>query len=186
MRRFVFSVIAIAVALALLPSDAPIQAQGSDPITWSLDTPRLSKPLQPGGSFEARLTATIQKGWHLYALTQPVGGPMPTRVTLPDGQPFALAGPIKSPPPYTEQDPNFGIETEFFAESVTFTLPIKVAAEAKAGPHVLQVTVRFQACNDRLRLPPAVVKRSAVVTVTAGASKDQKSEGGRSTSGRVD
>lgn len=176
MRRFMLSIIVIAAGLAVRPPGASLQAQEREPIVWFLETPRPTQRLKPGSTFEARLTATIQKGWHLYALSQPVEGPMPTRLTLPDGQPFTLAGAIKSPPSYTHVDPNFGVETAYFEEAATFTLPIQVAAEAKAGTHVLQVMVRFQACNDDVCLPPTVIKRSAAVTVIANSSKDEKTE----------
>ncbi len=139
-------------------------AQGENPIAWSLASPRDLK-VKPGAQFEIVLTATIDEGWHLYSTTQPTGGPTPTRITLPPGQPFTLAAAPAGPEPKREHDPNFGMETEFYESSAVFSLPIQVASTAPAGRQRVEVHVRFQTCNDRLCLPPKTDKLAVEVAV---------------------
>ena len=139
-------------------------AQGENPITWSLAAARDLK-VRPGGQFEVVLTATIDEGWHLYSTSQAPGGPIPTRITVPPGQPFTLAAAPAGPEPKREHDPNFGMETEFYEASAAFSLPIQAASTAPGGRQRVEVHVRFQTCNDRLCLPPRTDKLAVEVMV---------------------
>ena len=91
-----------------------VNAQGG-PVAWSLKGPALTKPVRVGSKFSAQLSADIGGGWHLYSLTQPPGGPNPTRVAVPAGQPFKLAGAIKAPRPTIKFDENFQLDTESYS-----------------------------------------------------------------------
>jgi thiol:disulfide interchange protein DsbD len=122
-----------------------------------------------GQQFELRLAARIEEGWHLYSISQPPGGPIPTRITLPAGQRFSLAGAPVGPQPRQEFDPNFSMETEWYDGSAAFSLPILVAADTPPGAHRLEVHVRYQTCNDRLCLPPKTEKLFIDVSVAGGS-----------------
>ena len=143
-------------SLALLAVFA-VQTE-SLPIAWQLTVKDRAVTVKPGAVFNARLSARIEEGWHLYALDQLEGGPIPTRITGPPEQNFELTGSIESPAPLKTRDENFDLETEYYEQSVTFTLPVRAAAKAPAGRHKLQVQVRFQACSSQLCLPPKTVK----------------------------
>ena len=144
----------------------PSTAQAQNPVTWSL---QINAPgsLKPGDKLTAKVTAQIQGGWHLYSLTQGAGGPVPTRITLPEGQPFKLTGSAQGPRPRVSMDPNFEINTETYESAVTFSVPITVAGDVTAGPQTLNVNVRFQTCNDKNCLPPRTVKLNASLTIVA-------------------
>ncbi len=138
-----------------------------NPIKWSVKAKLPSKPLKAGEQFTVELTAQIEKGWHLYS-TEPVeNGPKPTRITLPTGQAFEQAGEIESPAPLSARDPNFGVEVEFYEESVTFTLPVRILPNAAPGSHKLIVQVRYQTCTKELCLPPKLVKLEAPIEIAA-------------------
>ncbi len=53
----------------------------------------------------------------------------------------------QQPKPHVAFDPNFEMNTETFEGEVTFTVPVKVAADAAPGPHKIVVKVTFQACR---------------------------------------
>ncbi len=147
-----------------------MRAGAQDPIHWRLGV--LSKgPVLAGRTFDAGLTATIDRGWHLYALVEPDSGPIATVITLPVSGTFQAAGDAAAPAGTVALDPNFNVETEFFEDRVTFLLPLKVAALTKPGRYKLEVTASWQTCNDRLCLPPtdAVIALDVDVGVT-GAS----------------
>jgi DsbC/DsbD-like thiol-disulfide interchange protein len=98
------------------------------------------------------LSATIQDGWHVYALSQPPGGPTPLKISVPAGAPFEIGAPIKEVNVTRHDDPNFKMETLYYLNAVTLHVAMKNTGAASAT--TIPVDVRFQACNDRLCLPP--------------------------------
>lgn len=143
------------LCLALLP----LAAQERNPVRWSLKAPASAAP---GKQFTAALSAEIDPGWHLYSLKELDGGPIPTRITLPEGQLFQLAGGIEAPPPARKHDESFDMEVETYSRQVVFTLPLASASDA-AGPRTLTVAVRYQVCDDKICLPPRTVRTEASV-----------------------
>ena len=136
-----------------------------DPISWSLKMDGPSQAIKPGDVFKVQMEAHIEQGWHLYSTEQPAGGPRPTRIILPPHQVFESGGTVESPAPLTAHDANFDIETQFYEDAVTFTMPVRVSPRTPAGSYKLQVEVRFQSCTRELCLPPTTVKLSLSVEV---------------------
>lgn len=126
-----------------------------NPATWSVQPSKLS--LARGERFTAAITARIQSGWHIYSMSQPSGGPVPTSFKLSADEPFSMSGEIKAPQPHSTRDESFGITTETYQNTVRFAIPLETSALASPGQHRVQVTVRFQACNGTLCLPPRTV-----------------------------
>src|SRR5207249_690880 len=130
------------------------------PIHWS--APEIVDAVKPGDIVAIPIVAHIDEGWHLYALEPIEGGPLPTTLSTAPDRLFSLnAKNIDRPEPTRAPDPNFGTETSYYEESATFTLPITVAAGAPSGDRDIQITARFQACNDRICLRP----QTATMTV---------------------
>ena len=145
--------------LALSLAAAPL-----DPVAWKLqDAP--ARPLKPGAKFTVKLVAQIQEGWHLYSMKHMEDGPVATRVWLPDGRHFQLAGSIRSSPSETLQDPGFNMEVELYESEASFVLPLKVAAAASAGLQTLVVNASYQSCNNKICLPPKTVQVELPVTI---------------------
>ena len=151
--------ILLVMALALAGAGAQ-----ENPIHWSFDGAP-AKAVKPGSGFGVRVVARIDEGWHMYSISQPPGGPIPTRISLAAGQRFTLSGPIKAPAPMKTMDKNFDMEVEWYEGSAEFTLPIKLAADAPAGRQKLLVSTYYQVCNDQLCLPPKTVKLELAVDV---------------------
>jgi thiol:disulfide interchange protein DsbD len=121
-----------------------------NPVAWTL---KGSAP-RPGATSTLTLVAKIEPGWHLYGLSQPDEGPRPTRIWLPEEQPYKLAGDIKAPKTRRKFDENFGLEVEYFDGEAAFRIPVRSGPDA-AGR--VRVSVQYQSCNDRLCLPPKTV-----------------------------
>ena len=139
------------------------------PAKWSLSSADTEKTLTQGDKITANLKADIDTGWHLYALEQPEGGPIPTTIKVTDGKPFSLTDKIISPKPIIEPDPNFivddkPLETRYYIDSVTFEVPVK--AESAAAASELSIDVRYQLCNETFCLPPRTTR------VTFSGSED--------------
>jgi len=156
---------AIPLAMAMAGAGAVSAQAPLNPASWTLQVP--AKPVTPGGSLLATLSARIERGWHMYSITQLPGGPITTRVTVPEGQAFTLAGEVKGPKPVKKRDDVFGMDVEYYDDGADFSVPLKAAASASAGRQKLSVQVRYQMCNDKLCLPPRTVKTEAEVEVSA-------------------
>ena len=159
MKRFIGWALMWAALAAISLAAAP-----PNPVEWKLsDGP--AKPVKAGARFTVKLTAGIQKGWHIYSLKPVEDGPLPTRIWLAEGQPFQLAGPIKSDEPQTLQDPTLHMDVELYEGAAEFSLPLKVAHGAATGAQTLVVNAQAQSCNNSICLPPATVKVEIPVTI---------------------
>ncbi|MBO0797785.1 MAG: protein-disulfide reductase DsbD N-terminal domain-containing protein, partial [Blastocatellia bacterium] len=125
----------------------------------------LSARLEPaqikqGQSAKVLITARIDPGWHLYSLTQPPGGPIPTKITIDEGGPLVMDGKPQQPKPKEAVDPNFtppggpDFITQTFEKEVTFTVPVKAAPGVPTGALKATVKIRFQVCDEHQCLPP--------------------------------
>jgi len=138
-----------------------LASQGTlDPVSWSLAAPAAGATTTPGGTINLALTATIDEGWHLYSIKLEPGGPVPTSITIAEGQVFSAAGEIAEPLPASSFDGNFNKVLEYHETKAVFTVPVKAAANAAEGKHTVKISASYQTCNDRLCLPA----RSVVVT----------------------
>ncbi|MBI4877814.1 MAG: thioredoxin family protein [Acidobacteria bacterium] len=150
--------------LALLGAPAPAPAQRLNPAAWSLTLEPQSAA--PGAEVLGRLTAKLEKGWHLYSLTTP-RPPIATTISLAENaavQNFR----VLVPAPLRRFDPNFGVETETYEGDTVFLLRILLKPDAPAGPLEVTAQARYQLCDDRQCLPP--VRRSAAAALTVSAS----------------
>jgi hypothetical protein len=111
------------------------------------------------------VTAAIDEGWHVYGLEQSPGGPTPLRATLDENEVVQAAGAPSGSPPTKQHDSSFNLETETYTRSFVLRLPAQVKPHAAAGKQLAPVSVRFQACNDRICLPPRTVHLSAPVEI---------------------
>lgn len=127
-----------------------------NPVSWSLESAAKGSTLKKDGVFKASLKAAIEENWHLYAVEQPGEGPYPTKITVAENQPFQIDGKITTSEAITKFDPNFNIETRYFAGKAEFNLPLKAIADSKSDD--LAVNVRYQVCDDKVCLPPKTVK----------------------------
>lgn len=153
--------------LAAATMVAAAAAQVPTPIRWSAVDDKVSA--KPGSTITVRVAAQIDDGWHLYALEPIEGGPIPTKLAAAPPKLFTLVEKeIEKPEPKRAQDPNFGIETAYYEDSASFGLPIVVAKDAAAGDRVVEITARFQACNDTICLRPQVATLRVTVKVDPG------------------
>jgi thiol:disulfide interchange protein DsbD len=142
---------------------ATLGAAPPDPVKWTAEAVP-AKPVKPGAKFAVKVVARLQDGWHLYGMRPVADGPIPTRVWLPEGQPFQLAATIQATRPQTMHDQSFNMEVDLYEGQATFTLPVR-AARSAAGSRKLLVHASYQACDNKVCLPPKTVKLEVPVTV---------------------
>ena len=149
----------------------PDPAQNQNPVSLSAKIDQ--SQLKPGQTAKLLITVKLEPGWHLYALTQPPP-PRAAKVTIDESGVFKLAGAVRQPKPKIYKDPNFSepgkpFMSQAFEKEVTFTAPIKVAADAKAGAQKLIAKFSYQVCDDQTCLRPTT-KTFEIETTIAGAS----------------
>jgi len=156
-------------ALMLLWVGFPCMGQSTDEkVQWSV---KLSpETVSAGGASKMAITADIAQGWHMYAIDQKPGGPKATVIRIPDGQAFQQAGSITGPAAKAAYDPNFEMDTRFYEGSVTFEVPLMVAATAAAGKSSARASVLFQVCNEQSCLPPTKITVEAVASIVSPGS----------------
>jgi len=174
LRQNVFGALCASFLLtvaAFLPADAQI------PNPVNLSAKLDPNPVKPDQSAKVTVSAKIDAGWHLYSLTQPAGGPRPTKVTIDETGPFKADGKATQPKPKVAADPNFSLPgqppfmTETFDGEVNFTLPVKVAADAPVGAQKLVVKFYYQVCDDHQCLPPRTKPIEVETTIVAANTK---------------
>lgn len=134
------------------------QARAQDnPVQWSItDVP--TRAFVSGTTLTLKLTAQIRADWHLYALDQEEGGPIPTEISLSDAS-FLSVGTIRASKPIQLLDPNFNRRVRLYVDSAEFRVPLTIATDAPTGLHHTSLHMRYQTCTATMCLPP----RTAVV-----------------------
>lgn len=121
-------------------------AQIEEPVHWQFSS-------KMTGSSEAELTftATIDKGWHIYALKIDGSGPVPTSVNFTSSDDYALVGGIdEKTKPTTAFDKTFGITIGYYEQRAVFIQKVKLNKPLAK----IEGAVEFMVCNDSQCLPP--------------------------------
>lgn len=164
MKRGVF----VAVLLALLAITT--QAQIHVPLKWSIKLQETNKPVK-----DLIFTASMDKGWHLYDMNLPEGGPVSTSFNFETVEGAELVGtPVASTKPTAFFDELFSMEVRWFSNAVTFTQQFKITNPKKFK---LSGEVEYMVCNDATCLPPEReafefnTKNLSVLNLTTEASE---------------
>ena len=141
MKKLISSIMLALIALVA-------QVQILTPVKWKI------KLDDKGGAPEKEIvfTATADKGWHLYDMNLPEGGPVSTSFTFETLNGAELIGqPVPSVKPTTVYDEQFAMNLRWYPGTVSFTQKLKVTDPAKFKA---EGEVEFMACNDETCLPP--------------------------------
>ena len=141
MKKLISSIMLALIALVA-------QAQILTPVKWKI------KLDDKGGAPEKEIvfTATADKGWHLYDMNLPEGGPVSTSFTFETLNGAELIGqPVPSVKPTTVYDEQFAMNLRWYPGTVSFTQKLKITDPAKFK---VEGEVEFMACNDETCLPP--------------------------------
>ncbi len=98
------------------------------------------------------IRATIDEGWHLYALNLPKDGPRATSIVFETLGNAKKVGEIQSPSKLLKAyDANFDMELNWYANNAVFIQKISFSDASKVS---IKGYVEFMACNDESCLPP--------------------------------
>ena len=141
MKKLISSIMLALIALVA-------QAQILTPVKWKI------KLDDKGGAPEKEIvfTATADKGWHLYDMNLPEGGPVSTSFTFETLNGAELIGqPVPCVKPTTVYDEQFAMNLRWYPGTVSFIQKLKITDPAKFK---VEGELEFMACNDETCLPP--------------------------------
>ncbi|WP_455637730.1 cytochrome c biogenesis protein CcdA [Parabacteroides sp.] len=167
MKKFLSIFLLVFVTLA-------VQAQIHQPVKWKIK-------LEDSKTAEKEIvfTATSDKGWHLYDMNLPEGGPVSTTFTFETLKGAELIGqPVSSVKPTVVYDELFAMDLRWYPGTVSFTQKVKINDPAKFK---IEGEVEFMACNDETCLPPDRVSfnfdaKNTKLTLTADAALVDKDD----------
>lgn len=130
---------------------ASVKAQMANPVSWTFKAVKLSDK-----TYELRLTANIQSGWHLYSQSQPEDAiAEPTQLSFNKNPLLSFEGKPKEDGKLEKfHDAKLDVSANQYSSKVEFVQIVKLKAKAKTN---VTGTVRFQTCNDERCLPPKTV-----------------------------
>ncbi|MNK38087.1 hypothetical protein D3C87_566710 [compost metagenome] len=118
-------------------------AQLQKPVKWSYSAKKINKQ-----EAEVYLKATIQNGWHIYAM-QVSGGPIPTSFHFSSSKSYRLIGKTLEPKPLIKYDKVLKKNLAFFENEVVFKQRIKLLRPKVVVSGLLE----FMVCSDKSCLP---------------------------------
>lgn len=137
MRRILAVVILFAFRLA------SVHAQILDPVDWSFRIVSADEK-----TFEFVAQATMEKGWHVYALQASADpnaiGPISTSLRFEPSPGCTASGKPKEGRYITHFDPNFELDLNYFEGTAEFRQRF---ARTNAGSFRLKGVVEYMACN---------------------------------------
>jgi len=122
-----------------------------NPVTWTFTSKKL-----PNGNYEIHMTATLDKGWHLYAQEQPDDAiAMGTEFTITSNPLIELQGKIKEEGKLEKfHDKELKLSANQYSTTVDFIQVVKLKGKAKTS---FSGSVQYQTCDDKKCLPPKTV-----------------------------
>ncbi|MCF8275856.1 MAG: thioredoxin family protein [Flavobacteriales bacterium] len=130
------------------PEQAP-EPEIFDPVIWTFSHKDLGN-----GEYELSFSATVDKGWHVYALNEK--GQESMTATVINFQPLSgaeLTGDPSQPEPISEYDSIIGEQLNYFYDQAVFTQKVRLLS----SPSSVKGSIEFSACNENGCLPPELV-----------------------------
>ena len=138
-----------------------ISAQIKDPVKFKYNI----NPL-PNGVYEAVLTATIEKNWHIYSKDLPPDSGIPTEMLLSSKEGIQLVGSVVDVgKKHDEFSEAFGAQIVYYSDLVLFKQKFKLKNPAKSATVAAEIT--YQTCNDRVCLAPNTLEFEQKIAATA-------------------
>lgn len=119
---------------------------------WRIaESPR--EPVRPGQEFPVGVQATVATGWHLYALDEPEDGPVPLEFNARAEGSMTLVS-VGADRPDRGPAAGSAAGVNFYQGQPRFRLRLRAEPVLMAGAVAAVIEIRYQACNERMCLPP--------------------------------
>jgi hypothetical protein len=128
-----------------------VGVSAQNPVTWTFTSKKLTN-----GNFEIHMTATLEKGWHLYSQDQPDDAiAMPTTFTITSNPLLEVVGKIREEGKMEKfRDNELDLSANQYSKTVNFVQTVKLKGKVKTN---FTGSVEYQTCDDKKCLPPKTV-----------------------------
>ncbi|MEO6219689.1 MAG: protein-disulfide reductase DsbD domain-containing protein [Ginsengibacter sp.] len=98
--------------------------------------------------YEVHIKTSVDTRWHIYSVSNPEGGAIPTSMTFANATKIGTAKEIGKLKTIFEKE--FNVKQKFYEDKVEFVQLVKLLP----GNKKISGTIEYMACNDRQCLPP--------------------------------
>jgi len=142
-----------------------LNAQMQDPVKWKYNI---------NESGEIVFHATVDRGWHLYDMNLPEGGPISTSFDFAEIKGAELVGKVVSNSKiHSEYDESFKMTVRWFEGNPTFIQKLKITDR---GKFLVSGSVSYQACNDQFCVPGSEDFKFAATDLPANLTATKPAE----------
>ncbi len=142
-----------------------LSAQILQPVKWSYRAEQTAP-----GEATLIISASIDKGWHLYSQNIGDGGPIKTTFSFISSGDYGLIGKTTEGVAIEFFDKNFDMQLAYFANEAVFKQKIKLLNSKSFN---LSGTVEFMVCDDEKCLPPELVEFAIPVKGSKQEAKEK-------------
>ena len=140
-----------------------LNAQMQEPVKWKYSI---------NDSGEIVFYATVDKGWHLYDLNLPEGGPIPTSFEFDEIKGAELDGKVfTNSKIHSQYDDMFKMTVRWFEENPTFIQKLKIKNKAE---FLISGSINYMACNDQSCVPGREDFKFTTASLPANATVEKK------------
>lgn len=132
-------------------------AQIKDPVKFQYDIKTLAN-----GEYEAVLSATLDKNWHIYSQDLPPDSGIPTEMLISGTNIIPIGGTREIGKKHNEYSDAFGAQIVYYSNSVKFVRKFKLKDASKPANVTAEIT--YQTCDDRVCLAPNTLEFVKSVT----------------------
>lgn len=119
------------------------------------------------------ITAKIKKKWHIYSvLPQGEDSPPPTTLNIETNE-LTINGPVYESRPIFDFDKAIGIKLSYHERSARFYQNFDPIQKPLYGQFQIKTSVKYQACDDRICLPPRTI---TIITPYESVAAEPRSE----------
>jgi thiol:disulfide interchange protein DsbD len=123
-------------------------SQVKEPVSWTYTAIKRAP-----GIYEIVITADVPKPWHIYSISTPAGGPVPTKISFNSNPLIVKEGKIKETGKMEKiNDKVFGVQVFYYSGKVAYSQTVKVKGSVNTN---ISGTVSFMVCDDTQCLPPS-------------------------------
>jgi thiol:disulfide interchange protein DsbD len=142
MKKIFFSLAVILITMTAL---------AQSPVSWAFTSKKISDKV-----YEVHMTATIIKGWHLYAQTQPKDAiAQPTSFQFNNNPLLNFDGKVKEVGKLEKyKDKVLDLSAYQYSNKVNFVQIVKLKGNAKTA---VIGKLEYQTCDDKKCLPPKTI-----------------------------
>ena len=162
-----------AAACCLLPA-RPALAQDGSRLIKPADVVRSQvyvslEPVSRGRKFEIAVVGAVAPGYHVQAskVLEEYLIPLALTAELPPGMTLVNT---RYPRALVKKFPFAAKPMAVYEGQITLRMTLQAGADAPLGPLKIPLTLRYQACNDQLCLPPVKVPLSADLNVASAGT----------------